>query len=232
MPPGPYGPAVDQYLTPVERFICKHTTLGTPLLVPELRLWLATEEQKLLLWQETETLLGKQDLLPPYWAFCWPGGEAMARYLLDHPASVMGRRVIDLGAGGGIVTIAAAKAGAGSTVGNDIDRMALASLRLNARSNDVKIEVSGEDWLAGPPGAPEADVVTAGDIFYGTELTARAMAWLRGHAAKGRLVLLGDPGRRFLTSDGLEPLARYEMPANDNADNKGLREITVWRVLA
>jgi predicted nicotinamide N-methyase len=224
---------VDSYLTPVERFICRHTALGTPALVPELRLWLAKEEKKLLIWQETETLLGKKDLLPPYWAFCWPGGEAMARYLLDHPAAVAGRRVIDLGAGGGVVTIAAALAGASTAVGNDIDRMALASLRLNARANDVKVATSSDDWLAGPPGAPDADVVTAGDIFYGTELTTRAMAWLRGHAARGRLVLLGDPGRRFLTADGLEALARYEMPVtDDNADNKGLREITVWRVLA
>ncbi|MCW5747773.1 MAG: methyltransferase [Alphaproteobacteria bacterium] len=223
---------MDRYLTPVERFIVANTALAAPALVPELKLRLANEEQKLLIWQQTEVWLGRRDLLPPYWAFCWPGGEAVARYLLDNPATVAGQRVIDLGAGGGVVTVAAARAGAAATVGNDIDRLALVCLRLNAEANGVAVEVSSEDWLAGDAGAPDADVVTAGDIFYGAELTMRALAWLRGHAAKGRLVLLGDPGRRFLATDHLEMRASYAMPATDDPDNRDLREITVWRVRA
>ena len=222
---------MDRYLNPVERFICANTTLSAPVLVPELKLWLATEAQKLLIWQQTDQWLGKRNELPPYWAFCWPGGEAVARYVLDHPATVAGRRVIDLGSGGGVVAVAAARAGAASAVGNDIDRLALVALRLNAGANGVKVGLSSDDWLAGPPGEPETEVVTAGDIFYGTELTAKAMAWLRGHAASGRLVLLGDPGRRYLTSDRLEMLARYDAPETQDPDNRGLREITVWRVL-
>lgn len=223
---------MERYLHPVERFICAHTTLAAPALVPELKLRLATEEQKFQIWEQTEIWLGKRDQHPPYWAFCWPGGEAVARYVLDHPDAVAGRRVIDLGSGGGVVAVAAAKAGAAQSVGNDIDRLALVSLRLNAEANGVAVEVSSQDWLAGPPGAPEADVVTAGDIFYGADLTVRAMAWLRGHAAQGRLVILGDPGRRYLASDGLEPLARYAMPETQDPDNRHLSEITVWRVLA
>lgn len=222
---------MDRYLNPIERFICANTTLSAPALTPELKLWLATEEQKLLIWQQTETWLGKRDQLPPYWAFCWPGGEAVARYLLDNPAAVTGQRVIDLGSGGGVVAVAAAKAGAARAVGNDIDRLALVSLRLNADANGVTVDLSSQDWLAGPPGDPDADVVTAGDIFYGAELTTRAMAWLRGHAAKGRLVLLGDPGRRYLTSDRLETVARYDLPETQDPDNRDLREVTVWRVL-
>jgi predicted nicotinamide N-methyase len=221
----------DRFLNPVERFIVQHTTLMAPALVPEVALRLATQEQKLLIWQAAETLLGKKDQLPPYWAICWPGGEAVARYLLDHPQAVAGRHVIDLGAGGGIVAIAAAKAGAARAVGHDIDRLALAALRLNAEANGVAVEVSSVDWLAGASGEPDAEVVTAGDIFYGSELTVRAMAWLRGHAARGRLVVLGDPGRRYLTSDRLEMLASYTLPDTDDPDNRGLKETTVWRVL-
>lgn len=227
-----YGSAVHRYLNPVERFICANTTLLAPALVPELTLRLATQEQKFLIWQQVDAWTGRRNELPPYWAFCWPGGEAVARYLLDHPGAVAGRRVIDLGSGGGVVAVAAAKAGAAHAVGNDIDRLALVALRLNAEANGVTVEVSSQDWLAGPPGMPDADVVTAGDIFYGSELTLKAMAWLRGHAAKGRLVLLGDPGRRYLASDGLESLARYAMPETQDPDNRDLREITVWRVLA
>lgn len=223
---------MDRLLTPVERFIRAHTTLAAPALVPELTLHLASEEQKLAIWQQTEAWLGKQDQLPPYWAFSWPGGEAVARYLLDHRDTVAGRRVIDLGAGGGVVAVAAALADAARVIGNDIDRLALVALRLNAEANGVTIDVSPEDWLAGPPGLPEADVVTAGDIFYGSALTARAIAWLRGHAARGRLVLLGDPGRKFLSTERLEALASYPMPPTEDADNRDLPEITVWRVLA
>ena len=223
---------MDRFYSPVERFIRANTTLRALALVPELSLHLASEEQKLLIWQQIETWLGQRDQPPPYWAFSWPGGEAVARYLLDHRKAVAGKRVIDVGAGGGVVTVAAAVAGAAQVVGNDIDRLALAALRLNAEANGVTVVVSADDWLAGPPGAPDAEVVTAGDVFYGPELTAQAMAWLRGHASLGRLVLLGDPGRRFLATAGLEALATYPMPATQDVDNRHLSEITVWRVLA
>lgn len=211
-----------------DTFIRTYTALGTPAMVPELKLWLAADY--LPIWQATEDWLETQNVDPPYWAFCWPGGQAMARYLLAHPDMVRGKRVIDFAAGCGVATLAAARCGASSAIGNEIDPVAIAAMRLNAEANDLAIETSDTDWLQGPPGSPEADVVIAGDVCYEREMTARAMDWLRGHAAKGRLVLLGDPGRNYFTADRLEELARYDIPTSLQLENRGLRETTVWRV--
>jgi predicted nicotinamide N-methyase len=213
-----------------ETFIRTHTAPDRPALVPELLLWLASEY--LPIWQATEDWLEKNNVDPPYWAFCWPGGQAMARYLLDNPRLVEGRTVIDFAAGGGVASIAAMKAGAVQATGNDIDPMALEVMRLNAEANGVVLRTDGADWLAGAPGSPAADIVIAGDVCYEREMTARAMAWLRGHAAAGRLVLLGDPGRNYFTADRLTELARYRIPTSLQLENRGLRETTVWRVLA
>src|SRR5262245_61932011 len=139
-----------------EAFIRSYTALERPALVPEVRLWLAAEY--LPIWQATEDWLEKNNVDPPYWAFCWPGGQAVARYLLDNPAPVAGQAVIDFAAGGGVASIAAMKAGAARAVGNDIDPMALAALRLNAEANDVSVQTDADDWLAGPAGAPDAGV--------------------------------------------------------------------------
>jgi len=210
-------------------FIRTYTALGTPAMVPELKLWLAAEY--LPIWQATEDWLDKQNVDPPYWAFCWPGGQAVARYMLTHPDMVRGKHVIDFAAGCGIASLAAAHCGARSVVGNEIDPVAIAAMKLNAEANGLSIETSDEDWLQGPPASPEADVVIAGDVCYEREMTARAMDWLRGHAAKGRLVLLGDPGRNYFTAERLEELARYDIPTSLQLENRGLRETTVWRVL-
>ncbi|HEX2890854.1 class I SAM-dependent methyltransferase [Vineibacter terrae] len=212
-----------------EAFIRAHTALERPALVPELALWLAAEY--LPIWQATEDWLEKNNIDPPYWAFCWPGGQAVARYLLDNPAMVAGRTVIDFAAGGGVATIAAMKAGAASGIGNDIDPMAVAAIGLNALANGVDVQTDASDWLAGAAATPEAGVVIAGDVCYEREMTARAMAWLRGHAAAGRLVLLGDPGRNYFQADRLQELARYQIPTSLQLENRGLRETTVWRVL-
>lgn len=209
-------------------FIRTYTALSAPAMVPELKLWLAAEY--LPIWQATEDWLEKQNVDPPYWAFCWPGGQAVARYLLAHPQMVKGKRVIDFAAGCGVASLAAARCGAARVVGNEIDPVAIAAMTLNAEANDLTIETSDSDWLQGPPGSPEADVVIAGDVCYEREMTARAMDWLRGHAAKGRLVLLGDPGRNYFTADRLEELARYDIPTSLQLENRGLRETTVWRV--
>jgi predicted nicotinamide N-methyase len=168
---------------------------------------------------------------PPYWAFCWPGGQAIARYLLDNPTLVEGRRVIDLAAGSGVSSLAAARAGAASVVANDIDALSLIAARLNARANYLAVEVSLEDWLAGPEGAPDAEVVIAGDVCYERDMSTRALAWLRGHARLGRMVLLGDPGRNYFSAQGLEERARYEIPTSLQLENRGMRETVVWRVL-
>ena len=212
-----------------EAFIRANTALEAPAMVPEFKLWLASEYVPI--WQATETWLEEHNVDPPYWAFCWPGGQAVARYLLDHPEMVRGRQVIDFAAGSGVSSMAAARAGAASVTANDTDTLSLVAARLNAAANGLAVEVSAEDWLAGPDGAPEADVVIAGDVCYEREMSARALAWLRGHARAGRLVLLGDPGRNYFSAQGLEELARYEIPTSLQLENRGMRETVVWRVL-
>jgi predicted nicotinamide N-methyase len=212
-----------------EGFIRANTALEAPAMVPEFRLWLASEYVPI--WQATETWLEEQNVDPPYWAFCWPGGQAIARYLLDNPALVEGQRVIDFAAGSGVSSLAAARAGAASVVANDIDVLSLVAARLNARANDLAFDVSLEDWLAGPEGAPDTDIVLAGDVCYERDMSTRALAWLRGHARLGRLVLLGDPGRNYFSAQGLEERARYDIPTSLQLENRGMRETVVWRVL-
>ena len=212
-----------------EGFIRANLALERPAMVPEFRLWLASEYVPI--WQATEAWLEEQNVDPPYWAFCWPGGQAIARYLLDHPDAVRGKRVIDFAAGSGVSAMAAAQAGAASVVANDIDLLSLVAARLNAAANGLAVGLSADDWLAKPETAPEADVVIAGDVCYEREMSARALAWLRGHANAGRLVLLGDPGRNYFSAQGLEELARYEIPTSLQLENRGMRETVVWRVL-
>ena len=212
-----------------EAFIRANTALEAPAMVPEFKLWLASEYVPI--WQATEAWLEEHNVDPPYWAFCWPGGQAIARYVLDNPGEVRGKRVIDFAAGSGVSSLAAVRAGAASVLANDIDALSLVAARLNARANDISFEISRDDWLAGPDGAPDADVVIAGDVCYEREMSARALAWLRGHANAGRLVLLGDPGRNYFSAQGLEELARYEIPTSLQLENRGMRETVVWRVL-
>jgi len=215
--------------TDPEGFIRANTALETPAMVPEFKLWLATEYVPI--WQATEAWLEEQNVDPPYWAFCWPGGQAIARYLLDNPAQVRGKRVIDFAAGSGVSSMAAARAGAQSVIANDIDALSLIAARLNAVENGLAIEVSSEDWLAGSEAEPAIEVVIAGDVCYEREMSVRALAWLRGHARAGRLVLLGDPGRNYFSAQGLQELARYEIPTSLQLENRGMRETVVWRVL-
>lgn len=212
-----------------EGFIRANTALETPAMVPEFKLWLATEYVPI--WQATEAWMEEQNIDPPYWAFCWPGGQAVARYLLDNPDLVSGRRVIDFAAGSGVSSMAAARAGAAAVTANDIDVLSLVAARLNAAANGLALEVSSEDWLARPEAAPDTDVVIAGDVCYEREMSTRALAWLRGHARAGRLVLLGDPGRNYFSAQGLEECARYDIPTSLQLENRGMRETVVWRVL-
>lgn len=212
-----------------EGFIRANTARERPAMVPEFELWLASEYVPI--WQATEEWLEAQNIDPPYWAFCWPGGQAIARYLLDNPAEVRGKQVIDFAAGSGISSLAAARAGARSVLANDIDAMSLAATRLNAQGNGLHVDLSDADWLAGPDGEPAAEIVIAGDVCYEREMSQRALAWLRSHAARGRLVLLGDPGRNYFSAQGLEERARYTIPTSLQLENRGMRETVVWRVL-
>jgi predicted nicotinamide N-methyase len=207
-------------------FVRTQTTLAAPPLVPEIRLHLATEVTPL--WHATEATLAASGLPPPYWAFAWPGGQTLARHLLDHPALVRGRRVLDFAAGSGLAAIAAAQAGATCVSAADIDSFALAAIGLNAAANSVTLEIIGDD-LTDRPNA--WDVVLAGDVCYERPMAERSTLWLRRLAGAGALVLLADPGRSYLPTAGLTEIARYQVPTSRELEDRELRETVIWRLL-
>ena len=208
-------------------FVRRNTTIVAPLLVPEIRLHLATEVTPI--WQATEETLARSALPPPFWAFAWAGGQALARYLLDHPANVAGRSVLDFGAGSGLVAIAAAKAGAGSVLAAEVDHFAAAAIAANAVLNEVAISVATEDLL--DTVNLRWDVVTAGDVCYEQPMADRVVGWLRGMAARGTIVVLGDPGRTYLPCGGLVERARYVVPTSRELEDREYRETVVWELL-
>jgi predicted nicotinamide N-methyase len=209
-------------------FVRENTEVKHPPLVPEIALHLATEVTPI--WQATEESLSRGPVPPPFWAFAWAGGQALARYLLDHPETVRGREVLDIGSGSGIVAIAAAKAGAARVVAAEIDPFAAAAIALNAPLNGVSIRVETRDLL--DRAAAGWGVALAGDICYEEPMSSRAVALLRRIAARGRLALLGDPGRAYLPREGLIELARYEVPTSRELEDREAREGVVWEVLA
>lgn len=213
-----------------QAFIAAHTALCAPPLVPEFRLYLATEVTPL--WQATEDTLGKIGLPPPYWAFPWVGGQAVARHILGAPALVRGKRVLDFAAGCGLIALAAARAGADSVLAVDIDSFALSAIRLNAAVNEVsqRIEVS-DDNVVGQP-LPDVDVVLAGDVCYERPMAEAVIAWLRALAAAGKTVIIGDPGRSYLPRTGLTALARYVVPTISDVEDTDSKATIVWRVEA
>jgi len=193
--------------------------------VPEIRLHLTSEITPL--WHATEESLKRDQLPPPYWAFAWAGGQALARHILDHPDLVRGRTVLDFGAGSGVVAIAAAMAGAQVTAA-EIDPFALAAIALNAALNEVAIAIERSDVIGREP-APWQTVL-AGDMCYERPLAERLTEWLRSLATRGVAVLLGDPGRAYLPSDGLEALARYDVPTPLELEDRTIREGIVWQL--
>jgi predicted nicotinamide N-methyase len=207
-------------------FVRANTAIGSPPLVPEIRLHLASEITPL--WQATEASLARDQLPPPYWAFAWAGGQALARHILDHPELVRGRAVLDFGAGSGLVAIAAAKAGATHVTAAEIDRFAAAAIALNAALNGVAVAIESADVIGREP-APWA-IVLAGDMCYERPLAERLTQWLRALAARGVTVLLGDPGRAYLPATGLERLARYAVPTSLELEDRLTREGVVWRM--
>ena len=207
-------------------FIRRNTAITATPLVPEIRLHLATEITPI--WQATEETLERSGLPPPYWAFAWAGGQALARYLLDHPGSVAGRSVLDFGAGSGLVAIAAAKAGAASVLAAEIDHFAAAAIAANAALNGVNIAVTTADVLVTANFG--GDLVTAGDVCYERPMAERVTAWLRVLAARGSLVLLGDPGRAYLPNEGLRERARYLVPTSRELEGRESRDGIVWEV--
>ncbi len=195
--------------------------------MPEIHLHLASEVVPL--WQATEEALSRMGLPPPFWAFAWAGGQALARYVLDHPGAVAGKRVLDFASGCGIAAIAAAKAGAMRVEASEIDAFALAALRLNSDTNAAGIAATGED-LIGKDG--DWEVVLAGDICYERDLAERVFAWLQALSARGATVLIGDPGRNYLPKDGLERMISYAVKTTRELEDSDVRNASVWRVLA
>ena len=216
-------------------FIENNTILKSPSLVPELRLHLA--DAALPLWEKTEEELAQVGLPPPYWAFAWAGGQALARHLIDRPELVAGKRVLDVASGSGVVALASLWASAAHVAANEIDGFALAAIQLNADANALGhgLELVGRDMLDEPTiddtGVALWDVVLAGDVCYEKPMAERMTGWLRRHAAAGALVLMGDPGRTYRPTDGLEQLAEYSVPTSRDLEDSDIRRTVVWRVL-
>jgi predicted nicotinamide N-methyase len=208
-------------------FIRRNTAITAPPLVPEIRLHLATEITPI--WQATEESLARCALPPPFWAFAWAGGQALARYLLDHPEQVAGRSALDFGAGSGLVAIAAAKAGATQVLAAEIDHFAAAAIAANSALNGVAVTVTTADLIDAAD--PRWEMITAGDVCYEQPMAGRMTAWLRALARSGSLVLLGDPGRAYRPAEGLRERARYLVPTSRELEDRETREAVVWEVL-
>ncbi|MGG7516964.1 class I SAM-dependent methyltransferase [Allorhizobium undicola] len=210
-----------------EQFIRQNTSLAAPPHVPEIKLHLASEVHDL--WQKTEEDLAEIGLPPPFWAFAWAGGQGLARYVLDNPHCVRGRRVVDFATGSGLVAIAAARAGAKSVTALDIDPFTGAAVRLNAAANGVAIDFHADDRIGQPL---DADVLLAGDVFYDRDFCDRLMPWFAAVSASGVMVLVGDPGRSYFPRQGFQPLATYEVPVTRALEDSEVKKTTVWRFVA
>ena len=208
-------------------FIRANTRLRPVPLVPEISVYVADEAVPI--WQKTEEELDAMGLPPPYWAFAWAGGQALARYVLDNRAAVAGLRVLDLAAGSGLVAIAAARAGAAPVVAADIDPFTDPAIALNAEANGVYIEIITDDLLDRPASTePRYDVILVGDLFYERDTATRALAFLDRHAAGGVRVLVGDPGRTYLPKDRLTRLAEYSVPVTRELEDMDIKRTVVW----
>jgi len=216
-------------------FIVANTRLSAPPHTPELVLHLADEITPI--WKLTEEELGEIGLPPPFWAFAWAGGQALARYVLDHPTELAGKRVLDLAAGSGLVAIAAAMAGAAPVIAADIDAFTESAVSLNAEANGVYVEIITQDLLAEEdlldrpaPETPRYDVILAGDLFYERDTAARALAFLDRNRTAGSRVLIGDPGRTYLPKERLTRLAEYSVPVTRELEDMEIKRTSVWEL--
>ncbi|CAA9248718.1 MAG: hypothetical protein AVDCRST_MAG52-2020 [uncultured Blastococcus sp.] len=204
-------------------FVRDHTRPDRPSLVPEVTLRVA--DDVVALWEAIEEEQGAAPTDPPFWAAAWPGGQALARYVLDTPGSVAGRSVLDLGAGSGLVAVAAALAGAARVLASDVDPFSRAAVAVNAEANGVApIDVLG-DVLGEEP--PAVDVVLAGDVCYDRVMSERVLPWLEAARARGAQVYLGDPGRPYVPADRLTSVATFDVA---EAEGPRVRRTTVWRL--
>jgi predicted nicotinamide N-methyase len=205
-------------------FILRHTRLQRPPHVPELRLRLA--DDIVALWHQTEEEQGIQDAPPPFWAFAWLGGQAIARYLLDHPKDVVGKRVVDFATGSGLCAIAAMQAGAAHVLATDIDPFCAMAVTMNAWANGMRVAFTGHDLLDADP--PETDIILAGDICYEAPLATRALSWLKMAHTRGTRVLIGDPGRAYFPREGLIQLADYQVPTTREMEGVAVKRTGVF----
>ncbi len=207
-------------------FIRTHTTCLEVPLCPEIMLY--QSHDALSIWQSAEDRAGKQ-VPPPYWAFCWPGGQALTRYLLDTPEVVRGKKVLDFAAGSGLTAIGAVRAGAASVQAAEIDPLAISAIRLNGATNNVQVGLL-EDDIVGQTDAGW-DVVVAGDVCYERPMAERVFSWFSLLVAQGVTVLLADPGRSYLPKHGLKRLAEYTVPTSLDLEDRLFRETAVFQVL-
>ena len=207
-------------------FIRRTTRLLPVPAVPAIRLHTADEATEL--WQQTEDELGRTGLPPPFWAFPWAGGQALARYLSEQPEVVRGRTVLDVASGSGLVAIAAARAGASAVWANDIDEFAQAAARLNAAENRVSVQLLPGDRVGCDEGW---DVVLAGDVSYQRDMAERLLGWFEALGQRGAVVLIGDPGRSYLPRHRLVEVAAYDVPVPRALEDADVKRATVWRLL-
>ncbi len=207
-----------------ERFVRDHTALAHAQLVPEFELHLATEITPI--WTATEAWLERTGTAPPFWAFAWPGGQTLARLMLDQPSLVAGRRVLDFAAGCGIAAIAAARAGAADVEAADIDSLALAAVRLNASSAGVAVRATAQDVVGAPC---RWDLILCGDVCYEAPMTGHILPWLRSMAQDAE-VWVADPGRAYLPRDGMREIARFQVPTTLELEDRTTRETTIYRL--
>jgi predicted nicotinamide N-methyase len=207
-----------------EGFIRENTALQPVPHAPEISLYVADEITPI--WKMTEEGLGALGISPPFWAFAWAGGQALARYVLDNPQIVAGKTVLDFATGSGLVAIAAMKAGAASTLACDIDPFCRAAIAVNAKANGVSVQAAIEDLLDGPP--PKVDVILAGDICYDRKVTGRVLDWLKAAHAAGIPVVIGDPGRTYFPKSGLKHLAQYEVKTTRELEDFEIKRTGVW----
>lgn len=207
-------------------FIRANTKLLRVPLVPEIRLHLA--EESMPIWQKTEEELGRMNVPPPWWAFAWAGGQALARYILDTPAVAVGRRVLDLGAGSGLGAIAAAKSGAASVLAADTDAFALEAMSLNAVANSVAFTKTDADLLTAPPAS--FGLVLVGDLFYERPLAERVLAFIIAARDRGATVLAGDPQRSYFPADHFRQIAEYSVPVTRDLEDMEIKRAAVWEL--
>ncbi len=210
-----------------EQFILGHTAVTSPPACPELRLHLATEITPL--WEASEAFLERHNVPPPYWAFPWVGGQALARHILDNPALVTGRSVLDFASGSGLVGIAAKLAGAATVLATDIDRVALTAIALNARENGVEIEASDRDVLD-QEDCPW-DLIVAGDVCYEKPMAEKVFRWLRRCSAGGAKALMADPGRAYLPKTGLMRVAQMNVACSLELEDKTSRDVGIYQIV-